>query len=175
MGLSAGRYPELEAFTSFCDLLEHHAAARLILVDMPIGLPTGQMDAQIGPKPRSFGGRSCDWEAKGLLYAHQNRVFLTPTRSTVNCTVRSSEKHDDKYEKAKKVEHDASGANLTKQSFGLVEKFTKLITCYRVKLRRLEKPILRSVFGLSITTVPYVPEKRSWTESKIGKGFLIMF
>lgn len=122
VGLSAGRPPELEKFASFGDLLGRHAAARLILVDMPIGLPTGQKNAQIGPKPRNLGGRRCDWEAKGLLYEHQNRVFLTPTRSTV----KSSGKYDDKYKKAKKVEHDASGASLTRQSFGLIEKIHQI-------------------------------------------------
>ena len=62
---------ELKAFSSFGELLAYYEAAKLILVDMPIGLPD------------RTHGRDCDWKAKKALGNRHSTVFLTPTRATV--------------------------------------------------------------------------------------------
>ena len=125
VGLSAGGDPELEKFTTFGDLLDHYAAARLILVDMPIGLPTGERGGQIGGNLGELGGRRCDWEAREFLGRRWQRVFLTPTRRTVY-TAKESERQgmdrEARYEVARQLELDTSGAELDRDtSFNLVD------------------------------------------------------
>ena len=64
---SNGDY-ELKAFFLFGDLLDYYKAAKLILVDMPIGLPDGPEE------------RLSDPAARRLLRPYTPRVFRAPTR-----------------------------------------------------------------------------------------------
>lgn len=57
---------------AFEDLLTYYQTARLILVDIPIGLPPG---------PES---RRCDVGARGLVPNRRSSVFTTPTRHAVD-------------------------------------------------------------------------------------------
>lgn len=65
-----GEY-ELKAFFTFDELVEYYNAAKLILVDMPIGLPEGAEE------------RPSDPEAKDLLGPRKRSVFRAPTRQAM--------------------------------------------------------------------------------------------
>ena len=70
VGFSSKGEPELRAFRTFEGLLDHYRRARLILVDMPIGLPDGGEE------------RACDERAREELAGYRDRtVFPTPTRA----------------------------------------------------------------------------------------------
>ena len=69
---------EVQVFKTFDELLDHYADARLVLVDIPIGLPQGGE------------GRDCDREARKLLGRPRgSSVFPTPTRPTVKQAAKS--------------------------------------------------------------------------------------
>ena len=60
---------EMKLFCSFRKLLDYYGGAKLILVDIPIGLPEGK------------DGRDCDRTVRRLLSRPQrSSVFPTPTR-----------------------------------------------------------------------------------------------
>ena len=67
---ASGKY-ELQKFPSFHNLVEYHHAAKLILVDMPIGLPEGKEE------------RPCDPVVRRLLEHKGPAVFPAPTRQAV--------------------------------------------------------------------------------------------
>jgi predicted RNase H-like nuclease len=67
---SSGDY-ELQAFFLFEDLLAYYKAAKLILVDIPIGLPDGR------------GERRCDPQARTKIGSIHRSVFRAPTRAAV--------------------------------------------------------------------------------------------
>ncbi len=122
VGLNRSCEYELEKFASFCELLKYYAAAKLILVDMPIGLPAGQKGIQVGHKKGDLGGRHCDWEARKLLGSSWQRVFLTPTRFTVDAATQSDKTSAERKKAAYETEFKATGAKLTPFAFSLVKK-----------------------------------------------------
>ena len=61
----------VRAFVEFEDLLTYYQGARLILVDIPIGLPPG-------PERRE-----CDAGARSFVGNRRSSVFTTPTRRTI--------------------------------------------------------------------------------------------
>ena len=63
-----GNFCESIVFEKFGQLLEHYKDAKLILVDMPIGLP------EEGER------RDCDSEARGKIRPRSSSVFPAPTR-----------------------------------------------------------------------------------------------
>ena len=71
---------EFEMFPKFDKLVTHYANARLILVDIPIGLPEGQ------------ARRECDHEARMKIGPRRSSVFRTPTRQTVEQAALSRKK-----------------------------------------------------------------------------------
>ena len=72
---------ETAVFPTFGELLAHYAGAKLILVDIPIGLP------------ESKGGRDCDRKARKLLGRRSaSSVFPTPTRQTVQQAFASAQR-----------------------------------------------------------------------------------
>ena len=60
------------AYGKFRELLDHYPSAALILVDIPIGLASGQYER-----------RECDGKAKDYVGARCNSVFWTPPRHVV--------------------------------------------------------------------------------------------
>ncbi len=72
VGFAGNDEYEVRAFVEFEDLLTYYQAARLILVDIPIGLPPG-------PERRE-----CDAAARNLVPNRRSSVFTTPTRHTVD-------------------------------------------------------------------------------------------
>ena len=71
VGFSASGEYELKAFFTFEELVEYYHAAKLILVDMPIGLPEGAEE------------RPSDPEAKAHLGPRKQTVFRAPTRQAM--------------------------------------------------------------------------------------------
>lgn len=72
VGLNRGGEYELKAFFFFDELLAYFESAKLILVDIPIGLFQGA------------GRRMCDKDAKTKLGKIKDSVFWTPTRQIAN-------------------------------------------------------------------------------------------
>ena len=56
---------ELKVFPAFSELLAYYCDAKLVLVDIPIGLPMGP------------GGRDCDSKARKILEDRRSSVFLS--------------------------------------------------------------------------------------------------
>ena len=63
---------EVQVFTTFRKLLAYYGEARLVLVDIPIGLPMGGPDE-----------RACEPRARKVLGARRSSVFPVPTRALV--------------------------------------------------------------------------------------------
>ena len=70
---------EVNLFRSFSQLWEKHAAAALILVDIPIGLRQGSSTK--GSRERQE--RRCDKEARKLIGPRRSAVFRVPCRPAV--------------------------------------------------------------------------------------------
>ncbi len=114
---SRGCY-ELKVFPAFSELLAYYSDAKLVLVDIPIGLPEGP------------GGRQCDQEArKKLLSPRSSSVFSAPTRQTVEQVAESP----GDYDCAKEVEKCATrtecfpeGKGISRQAFAIAPKITQV-------------------------------------------------
>jgi predicted RNase H-like nuclease len=86
---------------NFKSILEHTASDCLIVIDIPIGLPDDQP-------------RVCDQQARTLLgWPRRNSVFSPPARSALCAT---------SYKDAKRLNVEALGVSLTKQSYCIVPK-----------------------------------------------------
>lgn len=100
-----GRY-ELKVFPAFSELLDYYAEAKLVLVDIPIGLMEGP------------GGRKCDDEARRLLGPRRSSVFPAPTRQAVRQSAESPRDHG----VANKIERRLAGKGMSIQAFGIAPK-----------------------------------------------------
>ena len=110
VGLDRGDGCEVEMFESFKELLDHYRYAKLVLVDIPIGLP-------VGP-----GGRDCDREARKLLGPRRSSVFPVPTRLPVE----QAEASPHNYGGAMEVERRLAGKGISKQAFGIAPKIAEV-------------------------------------------------
>ncbi len=113
---SEGGY-ELKVFPAFSELVDYYRDARLVLVDIPIGLPEGP------------GGRECDSEARGKLKGRSSSVFSAPTRQTVGQAARSPGDYDcaTKTEQgATKTRCNPEGKKISKQAFGIAPKIAQV-------------------------------------------------
>ena len=118
VGLNDDCEPELEVFssaksgrTAFEKLLGHYWRAQLILVDIPIGLPS---DGK---------GRDCDGEAWKLLgWPRCSSIFPTPTRRSVEQVRQSTKAYKEKYADANKMETEVAGKEISPFSFALTDK-----------------------------------------------------
>ena len=111
VGLDNSDGYEVKAFTTFRELLAHYREARLVLVDIPIGLPQGKE------------GRDCDPEARQLLgWPRRSSVFPTPTRPTV-CRIAAAPKD---YDGANATECRCAGKGLTRQAFAIAPKIAEV-------------------------------------------------
>ena len=73
VGLDNGAGYEVKAFRKFRELLDHYGEAKLVLVDIPIGL------LKDGP-----GERVCEPRAREVVCARRSSVFPTPPRTLVH-------------------------------------------------------------------------------------------
>ena len=99
-----------EAFDTFGKLLDCYADAKLILVDIPIGLTEG------------CKGRAADREARKKLNPRGSTVFPTPTRQTAQQATKSP----DDYDGAVNVEFNLTGKKITKQAFAIAPKIAEV-------------------------------------------------
>ena len=99
-----------EVFATFGKLLECYADAKLILVDMPIGLP------------ECPGGRNADREARKKLRPRGSTVFPTPTRQTAQ---HAAESPND-YRAAVAVELESAKKGISKQAFAIAPKIAEV-------------------------------------------------
>ena len=101
---------ELKAFFLFGDLLDYYQAAKLILVDMPIGLPDGPEE------------RLCDPQARQWLRPHTPRVFRAPTRAALEHLV----EHPDDKHGVRDVQITITGKSLSEQSLAIMPKIAEV-------------------------------------------------
>ena len=102
---------EVQVFKTFGELLDHYGDARLVLVDIPIGLPQGGE------------GRDCDREARKLLGRPRgSSVFPTPTRPTV---IQAAAAPED-YGGAAAIERRFAGKGISKQAFAIAPKIAEV-------------------------------------------------
>ena len=86
--------------TSLDELLDAIPDAQAVAIDIPIGLPTS-------------GRRRADIEARALLGARRNSVFLTPVRDAI-----SARSHAEATAKARSI----TGSGISRQAFALAPK-----------------------------------------------------
>lgn len=99
---------KLKKFSTFSELVEYYKGAKLILVDIPIGLP----ECNEGP-------RRCDIEARAKLTGGlKSSVFPAPTRKTVHIAWESPKDHG----KANDAEKECAGKGLSIQAFSIAPK-----------------------------------------------------
>ncbi len=107
---SQGCY-ELKVFPAFSELLDYYRDAKIVLVDIPIGLMEGP------------GGRECDQEARKLLKRRSSSVFTAPTRQTVEQVAKSSEdKRKAAYGAANENERRIANRGISWQAFEIAKK-----------------------------------------------------
>lgn len=103
----------LAVCSTFQGLLDRLDNARLILVDIPIGLPDGP------------GGRKCDFDARNLI-EHRNRktsIFPTPARRTVQA-VKAGGDHQAANETERKIARAKKGISI--QVFNIALKIAEV-------------------------------------------------
>lgn len=86
-----------DAYESFEEVRDRHAGVDLLLVDIPVGLPT---DAR----------RRCDTRAKDRLGCRRSSVFYPPSESALRC---------EDYDTANATQRDSIGNGLSKQAFNI--------------------------------------------------------
>ena len=101
---------EVNVFASFGELLDYYGDARLVLVDIPIGLPEG-------PERRE-----CDSLARKLLGRRGSSVFPSPTRQTVE----HAAAHPKDYRGALAVERRFAGKGIRRQAFAISPKIAEV-------------------------------------------------
>ena len=119
---------ELKKFPSFHNLVEYYDAAKLILVDMPIGLPEGKAE------------RHCDPVVRRLLGPKGPAVFRAPTRQAVSYLA----DNPDDGEGAKRVQKRITGKKLTIQTLAIMPKIIAVDRVMRSRGRG-SKPEIREV------------------------------
>ena len=121
---------ETKAFKTFEELLDCYEDAKLILVDMPIGLPEGP------------GGRNADREArKKLRSSPVQPSFSTPTRRTAQQAAESPKDYD----RAVNVEFNLAGKKgISKQAFAIAHKIAEVDKLMLAR-GKVAKPCVREV------------------------------
>ena len=107
---STGKKVELKPFLWFKNLLDYYKSAKLILVDIPIGLPDTKEE------------RCCDTEARKLLGPRWSSVFRVPTRGAVE---HFRQKNGDK-EGASKVQLEITEEPIKRRSLDLLPKIVQV-------------------------------------------------
>ena len=106
--LEDGRFVRAERASTFTELLPQLTDARVIAVDIPIGLPDG-------PEPRK-----ADVEARGLLGPRSSSVFTTPPRAVLEATT---------YRKANHLSKQRFDRGISAQSYALRPKIFQVDAC----------------------------------------------
>ena len=104
---------EVNLYSSFAELWEKHAAAALILVDIPIGLRQGSRNT--GSRERQE--RRCDKEARKLLGPRRSCVFRVPCRPAV---------YAGSYDRALAKNEKLTGTRIFKATWNIVGKIRQV-------------------------------------------------
>ena len=135
VGLDRGDSFECKVFATFKELLAYFGDAKLILVDIPIGMRDCRCP------------RECDTYARKELYPRSSSVFPVPTRKTLNVIVGATTDYKTTYKNAKAVKHDClecSKTTLTTQTFSISLKVAEVDEVI-VARKRIAKPCVREV------------------------------
>ena len=105
--LFEGETWEVRLFQNIVEVWDSYESARLILIDVPMGLHEGGSEERL-----------CDKEARRLLgWPRRSSVFRVPCRAAL---VAAS------YEEAKRINKDRTGKSLTIQSWGIIPKIREV-------------------------------------------------
>jgi len=105
--LSEGETWEVRLFENIVEVWDSYESARLILVDVPIGLHEGGSEE-----------RMCDREARRLLgWPRRSSVFRVPCRAALEAA---------SYEEANGINKDRTGKGLAIQSWGIIPKIREV-------------------------------------------------
>ena len=120
VGLDDGDGWEVEVCGKFSDLLTHFGDARVVLVDMPIGLL----------EEAKKGGRDCDIAARKALNAEEvkrgSSVFPAPPRRYLKEAARNSWWSSDDYNRANGWPWCELGGGISKQAFSITQKIVEV-------------------------------------------------
>ena len=119
---------EIHLFGTISEIWDSYYAAKLILIDVPIGL------REIGSEERL-----CDKEARRLLgWPRRSSVFRVPCRAALEAS---------NYDNAKRINMDKTGKSLSKQSWGImpkirdVDRFHNDNVTARIRIREIHPEI----------------------------------
>lgn len=110
VGFNTQGHYELKVFSAFGELLSYYHEAKLILVDIPIGLPDRRDE------------RDADRCARKRLGSRRSSVFRTPTRQTV-CQVSRAPRD---YGAANERERRTAGVGISRQAFAIARKIDEV-------------------------------------------------
>ena len=108
---------ESECYETFSAVVDAHATADRLLVDMPIGLP--DTDA-----------RECDSMARKRLGARGRSVFPVPCRAVVDY---AREADDASYDRANEMQREQLGSGLSMQAWNITPKIAEIDRVLREK------------------------------------------
>jgi predicted RNase H-like nuclease len=147
VSLEGGRVHAAGFHESFAELLEEHAAAEIVAVDIPIGLVAS-------------GRRAADEEARGILKGQASSVFSAPPRAVLLAT---------DYEEACALSLEHTGRKISRQTWGLVPRIRE------VDLWKEDRRILEVHPELSfrhLSARPLGHGKKTWRGQTIRRRLL---
>ena len=109
--MKSGSFTSVDVFQNITALWEHHQKAKLLLIDMPIGL------IDKGTEPRR-----CDQGARDVLGARRSSIFPAPVRGVLKCKT---------YREACDLNQQRTGKKISKQAWNIVPKIKEVDTFIR--------------------------------------------
>ena len=106
-----GSFTAVDVFPTIAALWEHHQKAKLLLIDMPIGL------IDKGTEPRG-----CDQGARDVLGARRSSIFPAPVREVLKSKT---------YIDACDINQKRTGKKISKQAWNIVPKIQEVDTFIR--------------------------------------------
>lgn len=95
---------------AFAEIVKHYSSAKLILVDVPIGIPVGRRE-----------GRACDKAARkkisGVLSSFRSSVFRVPTRGALEDRMLNDLQREEAHQREKKRTTDPG---INRQSWSII-------------------------------------------------------
>ena len=123
---------ELKVFPAFSELLGYYCDAKLILVDIPIGLPMGPEKTSKVRQARLV---------RNYWITRRSSVFSAPTRHTVEQAAHSP----GDYITAKAIESCTTGKGISKQAFAIAPKIAQVDKVLRSAATKNATPKVREV------------------------------
>lgn len=117
IGLDDSDGYEVQAFTTFRELLTHYREAKLVLVDIPIGL------LEDGP-----GERACEPMARARLGPRRSSVFPVPPRVLVHKKVKKKMNYACTHELSKSIRCEKGISRQTYNIMGKIDEVDRIMT-----------------------------------------------